>query len=234
MKILSIVMASWKESLRVFRPSNFKSLLLVSLKSLSNFWSIAFFGLATLVFYFNNSFEFTYRENLVLVSIAVLLLTLFFASTRSSIENKTFYYYWRSRVVVPAILMLGFYFLASLVIGFSLDSFVIAGVLVPLLVFIILFLFDSQESLLEYVRSILRGCLMVVYNLPFLLVISVAYLLGIASVSIISMLFVRYGGSYVAFVLWPLLTAVYISILVSFYIKRVHDQYLIYFKEKNI
>jgi hypothetical protein len=103
----------------------------------------------------------------------------------------------------------------------------------PLVLLVTLFMLDAQKTAKEYAKAGLRAVTMLAYNYPFFLV---AYTLCILSVILIhalglwllpqSLLWQLVGwGSFILLGL-PL----YICFITNFYIKRVHEQFSLYYE----
>jgi hypothetical protein len=104
-------------------------------------------------------------------------------------------------------------------------------ILLPGFLFSVLFFADSEGSLREWLRSLWRAVKMVVYNWPFIFLSLVVFLLiGIALLMFFYSLrhaVAEYfsAASIIFFCLIPFI----VTYLKNFYIKRVHDQFKLYF-----
>ena len=99
--------------------------------------------------------------------------------------------------------------------------------LVSFTVFSVLFWFDARVTLRDYLVSILRTSILVIYNYPFCLITYLFLQVLYSSISwlpefswvIASIRMIGLVGSSI----------VYLCILTNFYIKRVHDQFMLYY-----
>jgi len=118
----------------------------------------------------------------------------------------------------------------------------------PLLVFTILFLLDSDGTPLSFFASLGRGAKMFLYNYPFcilayFLFFGWSHVMDIAYSYVSSYLVLPHINSLFSFVLGSVLYRavlflfyivgglVPLSFLTNFYIKRVHEQFKLYFRE---
>ena len=98
--------------------------------------------------------------------------------------------------------------------------------LIPFIVFppfvcAVLFYFDSDGGLRAWVLSVLRGLVMYVYNLPFCLI-------SMFLVFIIWYVLAFFSYEVSLYVLW-LFVPVVLSYFKNMYVKRLHDQFNLYF-----
>lgn len=102
----------------------------------------------------------------------------------------------------------------------------------PFIIIPFLFLNDSRPNLFQFLRAIYRGFKMIVYNYPFFLILFyltklimtlIASLVGLAFPQSFSL--IRADLYFDIIILLP----IYYSFLVNFYIKRLHEQFDIYY-----
>lgn len=110
----------------------------------------------------------------------------------------------------------------------------LAYFLSPFIIVAILFIADTQPyNLKEYFKAIGRAALMVLYNYPFFMLLFLAVCLVIYFFSVLGNVVPLYlpthavGTLLVSIVLLP----VYIGIISSFYIKRLHEQFQLYYRD---
>lgn len=154
----------------------------------------------------------------------LLLLVTLYLSVRPSVARKTYTYFlgYGSRFLLYTLIILPFlsYFLA-------IDLFL------PMkavgLTFFMLFFFDSRGSVNDFLGSLIRAVKMLVYGLPFCLIL---FLASFALYFIVA--------TVLAFVLPPyfrfltesfllLLSVIPVSFAANFYTKKVHENYTLYF-----
>jgi hypothetical protein len=104
----------------------------------------------------------------------------------------------------------------------------------PFIIVMALFVADAQSgNLKEYVKAVGRAGLMIVYNYPFFLLLFLVACLVIYLLSAFGSFWPAYpltrvfGMLLISTVLLP----VYIGIIASFYIKRLHEQFQLYYRD---
>ena len=101
----------------------------------------------------------------------------------------------------------------------------------PLLTFLILFILDSDGSIKSIMKSMIRALKMMIYNYPFCILIFCFFVLCsiLYTISIVNL----FGRN--SFLLSPIITNAFLPIplciLTNFYIKRLHDQFGLYYPE---
>lgn len=205
---------------------------------------------------FNGSRSIAEMQYAVAIYVLFMLLCgVLVLSTRASTARKTFYYFisyakmllyciaWF--FVLPWIWKAIMYLLkwvpvTSMIVGL-LVLCLLAVILTSITINVMLFVFDSDRTVLGVIKALGRSITMVAYNLPFYLVgglvvtivdICISGLLYLALRSFINPLVLVSEQYYVhilqlmSFVLTaPLL----INIVTNFYIKRLHEQFNLYY-----
>jgi len=247
------LLQSWKESLLIFKPANFKLFLMVTIKSivetykilLKNFWWLL--GLLFLLGYVRNFAFFGRSLNFLQIIISVFFGVLFFyviiLATRSSVELKGWSYFKKYLLVrFPyAIFLVGFSILFNqwmiekflfapaclelFLFPFMLNVIVISFLLFsPLVIFFTLFLLDSENDFNAIWRSFIRALKMVIATYPCCLIIYAIFYIGFLLVFNISDVL----GDYLFILFLP----IPICFFTNLYIKQVHDKFDFYFGKK--
>ncbi len=104
----------------------------------------------------------------------------------------------------------------------------------PLVLFIILFLFDSKDTVYEYLMSIKRAVLMFIYNYPVCFILfNILRLLIFFNTKIVSHIsrFSQIAAQIVNIINLLILFIVYIIFLMNFYIDQIHTRFDLYYKK---
>lgn len=265
------LLQSWKDSLRIFLPVNFKLFFLVTLKTIiqvykklfTHFWWLLVVTAISDYAYARYAPQ-AFWYGLGLLFLWLMLLFCMYLVIRPSIKKKGFEYYiqygkhfiyflffslfifiipniyiaFANRIAFLVahlsralyILMLPFLLFPIFITFFITLDFLFTYVS-PLLTFTILFLLDSDGSFKNAFRSLKRACKMVCYNYPFCFIFFAFFFLitlGLYKVSA-----VLFGTQMYALspVLAMLLLPIPLCILNNFYVKRLHDQFTLYFPE---
>ena len=255
------LISSWKESLQIFKPSNFKPLLLLTFKGMGTFykafllygWPILMFNLLLIV-----GFVFVVANMVSSPGVAWLSLPLNIAmkvvmtlyvifvclAARASVKKKDCAYfrdYYLSYRYWPIYIGITVCFMLS--DGNNLFDFIVS-----LLVY--LFLFFSFDGSFDLIKDMTNALKMFFYNLPIwigLFIINTILSLGFILIN----LFIIFGKNWV-FVSHnperPMIAALLIMVslyvyLVQlpfiinltrvFYTKRLYDQFSLYFPDKS-
>lgn len=242
---------AWQESLTMLKPTNLYFLFLVSLralkdtyKSLCFVWFIPTALLGGLIF----------ELPILLWAFYIVLLA---RAMRPSIKLKKGCY-WSHVNIVDWVIFGSLLFMKGLHYvlfkqGQSIFSFIYAAFLKilflgnflwlpglptgltfflsPFIIVWIFFLLDSRVLLKEYLLSFWRALLMFIYNYPFFLLSYLAFRLLIALPVPLYSLFVP--NTSLALFGWLLLYLIaipfYCCFIMSFYVKKLHEQFNIYF-----
>ena len=250
-------MQSWLESLQIFKPANFKLFLLVTLKSIvetyktlfTKFWWVLL-GFVAMDYgsgyVYANYPAYLGTYFLLMVLLAIFILYVLFLVARPSVQQKNWQYIWNYRkhflffllmcllvaVLFQNQLFWGHLFLIGVTFGVS-----------PLFIVTTCFLLDSNGSVRSSILSIWRGIKFCIFNYPFCLlgllalhcllyVLSLlfAYIFYILSMLLAALMIdggvsLRYGNV----IFWP----IPICFFMNFYIKRLHEQFELYFEKKG-
>jgi len=242
---------SWKESLLLFKPENFKLFMLVTLKLLIEavkvwlkyFWWIIVFAVALDITSF---FLKGIVLGLSLAFVRYFLLFAFFLSVWFSVKRKTLSYFWSYKcylvLLMIVVLLMVSEFILLMFLGGAIflifggpnayAAFVVASTTERLLLFgpliwiFVLFFLDSKGRVRDFCFSFWRSCKMLVFNFPFYLIM---FLLSefIRDLFHFNVSFIRL--TRLDFYINLLLLPIYICVFTNFYIKRMHDQSKFYF-----
>lgn len=242
---------AWVESLTLFKPQNFKLFLLVTLKSIietyqvlfAKFWPIVIGSLVVDIgaYYLlaqqgNNDFQVqSFFTVLVWVSIftlaalglmALCMTLLLCVRPSASIKNWSYLFsYWRHFIYFVFI-----WLIAMICKSLSLILFIYW-------IFFAAFLLDSDAHLKSVGLSFWRSLKMVAYNLPFIVISAMVFSLlsspivmifGAGSFMLTPWEFV-FRFVIVNLIQLPLLFCFYIN----FYLKKIHEQFNLYFPVKG-
>ena len=103
----------------------------------------------------------------------------------------------------------------------------------PFVICWVFFMLDSRLTVWEYIKSFFRAGGMMIYNYPYFLAVYGVARLFLSGIHFISSPFI---GSYpqLATIGWLLLVLVflpyYVCVISNFYIKRIHEQFLVYYR----
>lgn len=252
---MSAFFQSWKDSLSLFIPKNAKLFLLVTLKSILQSYKFILLHLG-LLFALSAVLEMIYiryfgpHSFFVIVPLLSWLITIFgiYLIIRPSIKRKGIEYYRNHIryffgfafltilflfVCVASILFLRLLGTPAIIIRgiqiFFLLSDLVPFFACPLLCFIIFFYLDRPTHIKNLFLSCRRGVLMSAYNYPFCLTV---YFFFIAC-----SLGLHYGAlllganSLIVSLLTNLLLPIPICIFNNFYVKRLHDQFDLYYPQ---
>ena len=151
-----------------------------------------------------------------------------------------FFGYLKHGIILGLILVVGSNLL-KLPVGLA-SRLIIPTCFVAVVTFFVLFLLDSRATLSDIVHSFVRAAAMVVYNYPVLLLgVFVFHVLN-ATLQVVfgSMVYWYTGPGALGFVL-KLLSMIslyvyysfFVCLCTNFYIKKVHDQFNLYFSVKE-
>lgn len=249
------LLRSWRDSLLLLAPQNFKLFALVTLKStfetykvLARVWYLSLIPLITPIaikLYLislgpDNALDFfkttwSYHAGMFVASMQVLLTVMVCLATRPSIKQKNAAYfisYIRSSLMLVFVgtLLKQAYLLWSWVGWNGAFSMQIATHYIPLWIFFILFFLDSDGSIKEFWTSVVRAVKMTVYNLPLLMILIfvVSLVGGVFAKLIVLHRLLAYASLFMyLFLLKPLV----INIWTNIYIKKLHEMPDLYFKQ---
>ncbi len=237
----------WKDSLSIFLPKNFKLFSLVTLKSLyQSFKLLGIYGLPFVILFITQSFiveavllkynSFVLAKYDFLIRLFFLLLSLLSLSVmmlliiRPSVKRKTLSYFYDYIVGVfygitfSSLLLLSIF---NIFKNFFLTylNIVLIFFLIPIVLFSGLFYFDSKQRLQDLFLSLLRGFKMMIYSYPFCFIVGCFISMGAYISSQ-----VLYGNQIIVRLFLVCVLMIVISVFTNFYIKKVHDQFNLYYK----
>ncbi len=245
---------SWKESLLIFLPKNAKLFFLVTLKTVTQSYKLImrdFWWLLVVTWVLPIITAWYFWSNLLFNSISLFLqissVFVFFLIIRPSIKRKGYEYY-KDHLRFLFYFLIGALFLTGCLIALfkilltTLNPFTAHWIAVasflsittlfmsPLFSFIIFFVLDSDGGIKNTFLAMIRGIKMVVYNYPFCFILFTLFkMLDFIAWYLILFL----GNFYAVFItpIWLLLLVIPLSIWNNFYIKRLHDQFGLYYPE---
>lgn len=232
----------WQESLKILMNKQFWLVTLKAAKETYTFlvtklwWLMLLFAAFgwLMPFAYNLThalFLGSYEEDLLIpwvlikeIILIVLWLTLVFSLfliVRPSLNKKDLHYFLSKKkwflyfiisifALIIGILILSFYPATVSVVQ---SSFLFLLFFSPFLILWVLFFLDSQPRLFNLGRCLVRSCKLIIYSLPFFLVVGL--------ILNIMMLLVFKIPAYAVSVLLPF----FFCIINNFYIKAVHDHY---------
>jgi hypothetical protein len=220
---------SWWDSLLVFKPGNARLFALVTLNAFTCLYRAAYLYCVPLMLGLMISMVFTGTRWFLLPFILLLIyLFILYVAARASTWRKDGSYFlaygkhlvWFSLFFVMWLVMLCSLSLLGIPCWFA--QLPLYAPLFPFFSLTIAFLCDSDGSFRAAMGSIYRGFLFVAYNLP-VCIIFCAFFMVIAH--LLFMLLPVMIAQIFLILLWPLVICTYINL----YIKRVHEQFNLYF-----
>lgn len=215
------LLASWAESLALFAPKKMKIFLLVTLNALKQaypIWLAHWWWLLIVIAIMDYQVPGFYQAAGLTEFITALLVFSVCVSTRPSVTHKNFQYFTGMLVYfLPFFLgFVGIACAAMLSVGLSIS-------MIPVGIIYAFFTLDSDGGLLSSGRCVWRALVMVVYNLPLSLACAVLiYGVGRAMLT------------YMPFSAVALLAPVPVVLLSTLYIKRLHEQFSLYYAVKKV
>jgi len=232
---------SWKDSLQLLKPKNFKLFVMVTIKSIIEaykiyvmhfWWALLFIIVCAGASHFvqlNHSLFYNIQYKHVLFYTSCWLFELLFLatcfSTRPSILQKDTVYFVKQfkKIILFWIFMPLFTWSSATYYGF---------------IFTVLFFADSEGGPKNFLLSLWKAIKMVVFNLPLILILGgIIYLSGWLGGQGLAQLLITYNIPlypqwYLIFnVLGALLLPIGVCTYTNIYIKRLHDQFDLYFKQ---
>lgn len=248
-KVVEVLKTSWKESVESLKPQSLGRLGLLSLRTFLQIYTAVpfawFFPTALFAGLLFSEFSLVYAFYVVLIARAA----------RPSIEYKRVSY-WQyftpadwilfafvySYKMIPSVfslgespLFLGFYHgVAKLFLleGLSWFEYPLAfkeliPFLSPFIIMWALFMLDAQKTVGQYLLSFFRAVGILVYNYPFFFFTYIVMRLMLATGPLFHQFIpVFFGKLFLYGVFIPL----YIAFLTNFYVKRIHEQFGLYYR----
>lgn len=228
------IIHTWKESFALFVPKNLKLFLLVTLKSiidtytiLLKYWWFLYVGLffmytplfKKLVDMWINvvggrtiSFKIIAGE-IILFHILILLVT--FLAARPSTWLKNYAYFLRY--------LASFWYLIIFVFLFYMVGINKIPMMLLLFMLYILFLFDSDGSIINIGWSFVRAIKMLIYNLPLFVIIEILLQGFSRGFLFLQLDFLLY------MILMVIMLPIFVCLITNIYVKKLHDQSELYF-----
>ena len=222
-----IVKESWFENIKLLKPENISKLLLVSLRA--SVESLRSVFLYLLIFFVLLFFKVYFKIGGLYLThfINLSLLFLLILSLRASVALKNQKYYLAHLgYIIPAIWV----YLVYCFVDRSFD--------IKLFIFPVLWMFftiDSKLNIKNFFISAYRALLMLILNLPVFLIIRFI-LFGVINLLKLSKLPINYFvpnlpvyTSLIFYIIIYLLLTYFVALVGKIYIKRVHEQFNLYF-----
>lgn len=222
-------LTSWRDCLLVLKPDNAKLFGLVTLNatrftlgSICRYGLLLVLSLVACIIYTD-----THWFMLPVVALLISLFTVYLAARPSTLRKDCSYFLgygkyliWFSLFFIAWLFMMCAVSLSGIPCWFR--QLPLYAPFFPFFSITVAFLCDTDGSFVAALRSIGRGFLFVFYNLPICVVIC-AFFLGLAQ--LVYTLLPDTLAALVLIALWPLAICTYINL----YVKRVHDQFSVYF-----
>lgn len=222
-------LTSWRDCLLVLKPDNAKLFGLVTLnacihtlRSIFRYCWLFLLSLIVSVVYTD-----THWFALPVVSLLVYLFSVYLAARPSTLCKDCSYFLgygkyliWFSLFFIAWLFMMCAVSLSGIPCWFR--QLPLYAPFFPFFSITVAFLCDTDGSFVAALRSIWRGFLFVFYNLP-ICVVMCAFFLGLAQ--LVYTLLPDTVAALVLIATWPLAVCTYVNL----YVKRVHDQFCVYF-----
>lgn len=225
-------MQSWADSLTLLKPKNFQLFVLVTIKSIIEayklyiryFWWVIVLVVACAV----ATYFFSYNKMIFLYTSFFLYELLFLGtcfSTRPSMFQKDgqYFIFQLKKIILFWIFMLLFSFSSATYYGY---------------IFTVLFFADSEGGPKNFLLSLWNAIKMVVFNLPLMVILGgIIYGLGWCGGWYLQRLLIAYSFAiqpyyYLFFnIVGALLLPIAVCTFANIYIKRLHDQFDLYFNK---
>ncbi len=229
---------SWKDSLSILKPQNLKPFLMVTAKVVLDFYRkinkpFAPYGNWTLIGVFVfliglsnflKMYDLFFVEAAVSNAIFHCMIFLFCLGMRASVDIKNWDYFYSYLV--------RFWWLFVLTIVLGISHVYSIPFLFLTYVFFLFFVFDSHGTPRELNIALRNSILMLVYNLPLCVVL--AGVLGVLNVVLyyLASFALGYFGGLAGAAFFDLIFApLEVALISNMYIKLVHSQSTLYFKQ---
>lgn len=255
---MNFLLHSFKESLAFFSPAQGKMMVLVISKGLLStyrnifvyFWWLLFASvMADNVYtWFLKKYPKSYSV-ILLVPLAIwtIVALAVYVSARPSIMRKSYQYYMQYSIfffplflfiIVSNIAVENFFRVIAYyglsygalipVLGFV-PSFYIPFFLSPLCILFVFFMLDGPVSIAGFFNAFWYAIKMLLYNYPFFFIL---FLIGVSIYRVI-MMAQPYFGNYAELVAQLILLPLMACIIVTFYTKRLADQFGLYYSDQG-
>lgn len=232
------ILHSWKESLSLLKPENLKPFVLVTAKTVLDVYkninkpltsrgNWGLFGLVAALVIITNAlklFHLFWLEAIMLNSIRYGLIFLFALGLRPSIGQKTWDYFHEN-------LQKFWYLMIAMILCGITGVYIIPFVFIWTLFFLFA-AFDSHGSMSELLVACRSSFLMVLYNLPIcILIYGLLGVINIVLYYLVAFALGYFGGLTIAVFLYILFIPIEVAIIANLYIKFIHGQPSLYFKQ---
>lgn len=245
---------SWINDFQILLPKNLKLFLLVTLNAVKQVYALLLrkwwwlYGALAIGNIFI-TLHMPTRASIVFIPLALLIFVQFiplfilFLTVRPSVSLKSYHYYmgyykyyilsYGSLICLMMAIFLAYPLRYPLLM---INTFILS----PFVIFFMFFYLDSDGSIIELLSSVYRAAVILIFHYPFILIsYSIMYVLFSKSELLFRMLFFRIlDDAWMAEKL-GFLTAVYLLVPFifcfynTFYIKKVHEQFNLYFPNNN-
>lgn len=256
---MNILLQSWRDSLLIFVPKNFSLFFLVTVNNalrtyrhlLFYFWWLIImqvlvqpFILFSLLAYVKVSPEMMHSvARGIQMVIASLWLSAVYLCVRPSVLQKSIEYFSQYFFSIPYLIgwtfllfFLHSYFFIPLIVKVPFALVIVGWIfwlyVISVAVLFAFFLLDERITIVNALQALRRAVLMSWYNVPALLVVS-GTLIGMWT--LLDLVRIGVHAGIVIDGIWQLITMLFfIPIMILFvctlYIKKVHDQFVLYFQ----
>lgn len=222
-------LTSWRDSLLLLKPENAKLFSLVTLNAcLYAYRTIVRFCLPLLLCLIISVAYTGTRWFLVpVLSLFVCLFSFYCAARPSTLRKNCSYFLGYGKHLIWFSLFFIGWLVALCAISFLgvpcwFPQLPLYAPLLPVFSITVAFLCDSDGSFKQACCSFCRGLLFVLYNLPICALLA-ALFIGVAQ--LLFMVMPAIVAEILLIMLWPVVLCTYINV----YIKRVHEQFFVYF-----
>ncbi len=161
----------------------------------------------------------------VLFSIIAFMIPVLLLLIGNKIAFLTFSISWVFYVLFLPLLII------PILISFLIAPNVVTLYTSPLLTFLILFMLDSTGSISDVFQSIVRAFKMMIYNYPFCIITFIIFILCSVIGQLAIIHFFGRDSILLSSLAANLILPIPLCILSNFYIKRLHDQFALYYPE---
>lgn len=246
------LLQAWGDSLTLLQPKNLKPFIFVTFKSIIETYKLLFkywwwlyvvivavgIGMNYVSFSVMPSALASQLFGSLLFSLFALLFLHVFASFLAacpSIAQKN-YVYFKSYILYFAIVP--FFIAIPVSILYISQSCGLTGKLslievfsrfvvsLPLTIFALLFFFDSKMGVKSFLYALFNAIKMIVFNLPLCIILGILVAVFLSTENLI-----RYNSRALYFIVPAMFAPVFICVYVNIYIKKLQDQYDLYFPQ---
>ena len=232
------IIQSWKESLSLLKPENLKPFVLVTIKAVLDIYKsinkplssrgnwFLLGGVAALVIITNmiKLFHLFWVEALLLNSIRYALIFGFALALRPSIGQKGEAYFYEN--------IQNFWYILVAMIFLGLSGAYIIPFFFVWYLFFLFAVFDTDGTANKLIGAVRTSLTMLIYNFPICAVVyAVIGVINIILYYLIAFVFGYFGGLTIAVFLCILFVPIEVALIANLYIKFIHGQPSLYFKQ---